>query len=214
MNIRLPHLPVLLSLLLGCTLAAAQQEGQPNACGALRNAYGPFDYRKDRDKLSIVDTHHFTPQVENLIRGISGPIGAEIDYVLRACPNHHRALVAMARWGAKSKTDKPAGANYTIEWYFDRALRFAPDDAIPRMLYARYLHGSGRTEQAAALLDATRDLAGDNAFTHYNIGMIFMEINQPDRALVQAHRAAELGFERPELRHLLERAGKWKDREK
>lgn len=205
--------PLLAALLLPAA-ALAQQDAQVNACGALRNAYGPYDYRKDKDKLPIVDSSHFTPQVENLIRGISGPIGAELNYVLRAFPNHHRALVAMVRWGERNKTDKPVGADWPIECYFDRAIRFAPDDTIPRMLYARYLHGAGRSDQAAKLLERTSQLAGDNAFTHYNIGLIYFEINQPERALAQAHRAAALGFERPELRQLLEKAGKWKDAEK
>jgi len=34
-----------------------------------------------------------------------------------------------------------------------------------------------------------------------------------DKALVQAHRAMALGFTRPDLRELLEKAGQWKDPE-
>jgi hypothetical protein len=31
-------------------------------------SFGPFDYRTERDKVLLVEQHHFTPEVENLIR--------------------------------------------------------------------------------------------------------------------------------------------------
>lgn len=193
--------------------AAAQQPPTPDVCGPLKfnNTYGPYDYRKDKDKLPIVENAHFTPRVEALLRGESGQIGSELDYVLITFPNHHRALIAMVKWGERLKTSKPPGARYDIDCYFDRALRFAADDVVPRMLYARYLHAVKRTDEAVALLERTATIAGDNGFSHYNIGLFYMEMGQPDRALMQAHRAATLGFERPELRQQLERAGKWQD---
>lgn len=189
----------------------AHAQDAPSICGDLHNGYGPFDYRTDRDKLPIVNDSHFTPQVENLIRGVSGPIGAELDYVLRAFPNHHRALVAMRRLAERQKTEKPQGARYTVECYFDRAMRFARDDAVVRMLFAQYLGKAGKTEQALRVLDATDAMAGESGFTHYNLGLVYMEFGQHDRALAQAHRAQALGFERPALRQQLERAGKWQD---
>ena len=193
--------------------ASAQQQSEPTGCGNFQyhNSYGPYDYRKDKDKLPIVDNHHFLPQVEALTRGVSGPIGGELDYVLHAFPNHHRALIALLKWGERLKTTKPPGARYDIECYFVRALRFAPDDTVPRMLFARYLHSLKRTDEAVSMLERTAEIAGDNGFTHYNIGLFYMEIGQSDRALAQAHRAATLGFERPELRGQLERAGKWQE---
>src|SRR5882672_10328606 len=74
---------------------SARAGGLRSGCGALPNAYGPFDYRIEHDKLAIVEAYHFTSQVELLIRGQSGALGADLDYTLRAAPNHHRALVAM-----------------------------------------------------------------------------------------------------------------------
>src|SRR5678816_4417104 len=75
--------------------AVSAQTG-PSACGPLANAYGPFDYRTDRTgtTLSIVEDNHFTPAVEQLISGITSSVGGEIDYTLRAFPNHHRALLS------------------------------------------------------------------------------------------------------------------------
>ena len=60
----------------------------------LHNAFGPFDYRTaTKDKLKLVESYHFTPKVESLIGGQSGTLGADIDYTLRAFPNHPRALL-------------------------------------------------------------------------------------------------------------------------
>lgn len=207
--------PVCVAMLTLAVAMEAQAQVQAPAalslCGDLRNGYGPFDYRRDKDKLPIVENSHYTPPVQSLVRGVSGPIGAELDYALRAFPNHHRVLMSMVAWGQKIKSLQPPGATYTIECYFDRAIRFAGDDPIPRMIYARFLHSLGRMDDAMAQLDATTKLAGDNPFTHYNAGLIYMEIGQPDKALEQAHRASALGFTRPELREQLERAGKWQE---
>src|SRR5437867_1540176 len=79
-------------------LAAEGVASQPlGDCGnPFQNAYGPFDYRTATgDQKTIVEAHHFTSEVESLHAGITGSIGAEIDYTLRAFPNHPRALMAM-----------------------------------------------------------------------------------------------------------------------
>src|SRR5690349_7606114 len=50
-------------------------------CGSASDAggYGPFDYRKDKNKLRLVEVFHFTPEVESLRRGESGYIGGDLD---------------------------------------------------------------------------------------------------------------------------------------
>ena len=178
-------------------------------CGELSNAYGPYDYRSDRDKLPIVESAHFTPEVEALIRGLTGLLGGDIDYTLRAFPNHHRALLTMMRLGDRMKSIQPAGAKYTIDCYFQRAVRFKPDDTTARMLFASYLNKNGRTAEANQQMEQTLALAGDNSFTHYNAGLVFMDLKNYDKALKQAHTAYALGFTRPELREALKKVGKW-----
>ena len=81
-------------LLAGTSFAQVVNGG----CGALQNAFGPFDYRTERGyNLDVVESYHFTPPVEALIRGSSGTIGGDLDYTLRAFPNHDRALNATIR---------------------------------------------------------------------------------------------------------------------
>lgn len=191
-------------------------------CGPLTNAFGPFDFRPDRDresrgdgnhtqKLALVEGAHFTNEVEMLIRGRSGgkDPGGDIDYTLRAFPNHHRALMSVMRYGEKKASKNPPGLRYEVECYFERAIRFRSDDAIVRIIYATFLTKNKRTPEAIAQLEQATKIAGDNPFTHYNIGLAYFDIKIYDKALAQAHRALALGFERTQLRDLLEKAGQW-----
>lgn len=186
---------------------AAAQQGF-SICGDLQNAYGPYDYRTDRHKLGIVESYHFKPWTEAAIGREKG-IGGNLDYTLRAFPNHHRALLALTKFGEKVKSPQPAGLNYSIDCYFDRALRFRPDDQIVRMIFASHLATRGRDTEAMQQLALATESAGDNAFSHYNIGLAYFDMKQYDKALVQAHKAIELGFPRTELKSRLEAAGRW-----
>ena len=181
-----------------------------SACGSLTNGTGPYDYRTDKDKLPIVTGAHFTDVVEALIRGTTNTSpGGDIDYTLRAIPNNHRALLAMMRLGEKEKTTQPSGSRYSIECWFERAILFRPDDGIVRMIYSTYLNSKGRAPEATRQLEIATSYAKDNAFTHYNIGLHYFDMKNYDRALLQAHKAIELGFPQPVLRDKLQSVGKW-----
>ena len=207
------------ALLFGATALAAPvypPTRGPSVCGGFPPADGgPHDYRKVRDwRLSRVERFHFTPNVEKLVRGQSGVnIGSDLGFTLRHFPNHHRALLSMMRLGEKQKTDQPVGSLYELDCWMDRAVRFAPDDNVARMIYVEYLRKNGREADAMAHLEVVVELAGDNPFTHYNAGLLYGEMKRYDRALVQAHRAMALGLDRPGLRGLLTKAGQWKEPE-
>ena len=194
----------------GCALALGVAQAAEE-CGSLANGYGPYDYRTDKSKLGVVETNHFTREVELLIRGKSAALGGDIDYTLRAFPNHHRALRSMERLGARLKTNRPHQATYTVSCYFERAIQFRPNDATVRMLYANYLVKQGHAEAALQHMKAAEEAIGDNANLHYNMGLAYLDLKDYDNALKHAHRAYQLGFPLPGLRNRLERAGKWRD---
>lgn len=211
-------------LLLLCVPAIAQVNA--DYCGSLENGYGPFDYRADKyvpgsdpmphaEKRKLVELWHFTPRVENLIGaqsgGSIGPPGADLDYTLRAFPNNHRALISVMRYGEKTGSERPPGLRYVVECYFERAIRFKSDDAIARILYSNYLTKKKRTPEAIAQLEQATTIAGENAFTHYNIGLTYFDMKIYDRALARAHRALALGFERVELPEQLKSVGQWQE---
>ena len=198
-------LVVAFALLAGGTACA-------QGCGGLANHYGPFDYRVERyGKLQIVEHYHFAPEVEALVHGESSSIGDDLNYVLMTSPNHHRALLATVRYAERLKTSQPPDMRYSVDCYFDRALRFQRDDTVVREMFAEYLVKGGHPKEAHAQLDAAVQYAKDNALSHYNIGLIYFELRDYDQALGQAQTALQLGYVRPELKQMLEGVGKWRD---
>ena len=204
-----------LSILYASPLVFSQSsEAQTSACGPLRSQgqYGPFDYRTDLDKLPLVLTAHFTPEVEALIRGTTnGRPGGDIDYTLRAIPNNPRALMSMMLLGEKEKTTQPSGSRYTVECWFDRAIRFRPDDSTVRMVYTMFLTKNNRKAEAMQQLDSILVTAKDNPFTYFNVGLLYLDMQESGKALVQAHKAMALGLPRTELRDKLKALGKWEE---
>jgi tetratricopeptide (TPR) repeat protein len=159
-----------------------------------------------------VETHHFPPQTEMLIRPLQRHFGSDIAYTLQRYPNHHRALATIVRLGEREGTDQPQGSPRTIECWFNRAARFAPDDPVVRGLYADYLARRSRPEEAAEQLIWMERAAAGNPLTHYNIGLLYTEIKKYEEALTQAHKALELGMPNiDELRRRLMQSGHWRE---
>ena len=221
-----PHLRVVfITGVIGLTgLGAAQAQApsgdtrlsggvaRPQLCGSLRNHYGPYDYRTQHDKLVIVEQYHFDAGVEALVKPMaSTQIGGDIAYTLATSPNHHRALMATIRLGERLNSHQPPGMRYTVECYLERGLRFRPDDTVVRQLYAQWLVKQGRRDDALRQLAIAAEYAQDNALTHHNIGMIYLDLGVSDQALAQAHKASALGFAGSRLEERLRRAGVWRD---
>jgi len=202
-------LALCLSLMSGAGWAVTVEDATD--CGDLANpVFGPIDYRKaNKQTRDLVESAHFTRGVENLTRGKTGTFGWDIGYTLRAFPNHHRALLTMQRLVDLEKRNPARDAAYTIECYYDRALRFQPDDHVVRLLFANYLVEKKKADEAAKHLDYVSRVAADSPFTQFNVGMLFFDLKNYDRALEQAHKALELGFTRPELADRLKSVGRW-----
>lgn len=181
-------------------------------CGELTNPYGPYDYTNTDHKkryLGVVEIAHFTSNIEKLDHGNSGTLGGELSYTLRAFPNHHRALVAMGKLAIRDKTRKPAGASYSVECFFDRAIRFKPNDAIVRMVYGNYLLKAGKSDEATEQLRIAVDLEPDNPTINYNLGLLYLKQKDYEQAKTYAKKAYELEFPLPGLKNQLKQAGKW-----
>lgn len=194
--------------------SAIAQGSDGTPCGnPFVNHFGPFDYRiaSVGDK-KLVEGAHFTPGVESLTKPsktMYSHMAQDVAYTLHVFPNHPRALNAMQRLGERHKMDTPPGATYTVECYFDRAVRFRPDDTVVRALYAVFLGKKKKTAEAARQLEVATDFAKDNPITHFNIGLVYFDIGDFDKALAAAHRARAGGYTRPELEERLKGVGKW-----
>lgn len=185
-----------------------------NYCGDLRNGYGPFDYRKAPSlphEIDMVERNHFTTEVEQNIRGKTGWVGSDVDYTLRAWPNHHRALATMVRQGLIEKTPQVRGAQWPVDCYFLRAFQFTPDDGMVHAIYATHLLAHGKSEQANTELLRAVALEPENASINYNAGLASMKAKKYDQALMYAKKAYGMKFPLQGLKNQLKAVGKWDD---
>lgn len=175
--------------------------------------FGPFDYSNAtarRDSLPVVERVHFTKEVEQLISGASSAvIGADIDYTIRAFPNHYRALDAMSRLAEREKTPRPRGSSCTVQGWFERALRFKNDDAMVYMTYGMHLYRRKELAKAIEQMESAERLAPTNANIQYNLGLLQFEMKNYDKAAKHAQKAYKGGIQLAGLRNKLMQAGKW-----
>jgi len=206
----------------GAILLVNPANGQNiSECGSLENKYGPFDYTNAEHfavLLPKVDSNHFTPEVEsfqghNKCGGNGCSVAGDIDYTLRAFPNHHRALAAMAKYHIRGFDKTRTKMRYSAACYFDRAIRFTPQDATIHMIYGYYLSRIDQLKEALEQYDYALSLVPNTAEVHYNLGLLYTDIRDYPRARMHARRAYELGFPLPGLRSKLERAGEWESAE-
>ena len=189
----------------------AQVEPQ---CGSLQSGgLGPLDYRTASvTHKRAVEGVHFTPDVESLKAGAtSGRIGADIAYTLGVFPNHPRALVAMARLAEVQKRPKPRGAKYSVDCYFERAVRFTPDDGNVRLLFGTYLLIRGQSHAAVEQLHIAEKQSGGSANVSYNLGLAYFELKDYQKAREYAKRARERGNDLPGLQNKLRSVGQWQE---
>ena len=207
-------------VIISCTAISAHAVDDPESrvfslelqCGSLAklvNSYGPFDYTNPtdfKDNLPVVERYHFSSEVENLEQGMTGSIYGDLNYTLRAFPNHHRALNAMARLELR---DGVGEGNKPASCYFERAIRFNPTDASVRLVYGIYLYRQKHLESALRELEKAVELAPHFAEAHYNLGLVLSAAGRPAAAVEHAVSAKELGYQLPGLIRKLERTGHW-----
>lgn len=177
-------------------------------CGSIQNAFGPFDYRDPEARgqpLHLVEIAHYTPAIASLTHGESGQVIDELDYTLRAFPNHHRALQSLSRYalgGGKFRSSIIPNA----DCFFLRAVLFRPDDEAVRVLYGNYLFKRGNLKDAKEQFESALSLAPDSPEISYNAGLFYVEINDLETASKLANIAYAAGYPLPGLKKKLEAA--------
>lgn len=184
-------------------------------CGELRQRLqaGPWDYRVDRQHLPLVENAHFMPQTERLIRGTSGTkVGQDFDYTLNKFPNHARALLALIKLNQRYPDPTVTELPRPPECYFERAIRFAPDDLVVRMIYAQFLNWQKRSAEAMAQLNLVAEKGAGNPLTHRSLGLLFLEMGEHEKALEQAWALQALMPEITLLKDELLKRGQWREK--
>lgn len=213
----LPNFRILRQGLFGLLLSvlfASSAHAQLQACGnPFQNHFGPFDYRTATAKQKrAVESVHYTAEIQQMKAGATvANLAGDLAYTLRVFPNHHRALKTMADWSIRTKRNPAAGGYYTVECWFERGMRFRPDDEMVKMLFGVYLLQIGKTNESIGYLEEAGKSGQTNANLHYNLGLAYVKLRRYDEALKNAHLAYKMGFPLPGLRNQLVRAGKWRE---
>lgn len=184
------------------------------------NKYGPFDYRAaglaDRE---LVEGAHFSLEYQAYLQGKKKssrhanelPPAAGFGYTLWAFPNHPQALAAMEDLSIRYKAETLPGALIRVHCFFQRAVRFTPDDALIRAIYGYYYARRGKTVEARRQLEKAEALDAVNIDTYVYVSFAYLEMKDYEKSVAAAKRAYELGFALPGLRNRLQRLGKWQD---
>lgn len=169
--------------------------------------FGPFDYRKHKHgskKLKIVEDFHFKEGVERLKFSDS-----DLDYTLRAFPNHHRALYVLIRYFTQIRS-----AGQELHWrfappecYLNYAIQFQPSDAKVHLLFGIYAHKIGLQEKAEELYREAVKLEPQFTEAHYNLGLLLVDMERYTEAKKHAIQAYEGGYPLMGLSRRLAAAG-------
>jgi Tfp pilus assembly protein PilF len=98
---------------------------------------------------------------------------------------------------------------WPVECYFNRAIRFAPDDAAVRATYGTYLLALGKTDDAVGMFADAVGMAPEDPTINYNAGLAYFKKKDYAKAREHAKKAYALGFPLPGLKNKLVEAGKW-----
>ena len=195
-------------VLIGASLwtTGAWSQELPDGCGTLVNGYGPFDFRDygiRQRYLPVVEQYHFTAEVRNLIQGKSSTLIGDIDYTLRAFPNHPGALNAVSRYALRGGKFLADGVQ-SADCFFERAVAFANDDPVVRVMYGNYLFKRKLKEDAGKQYEEALRLSPGSPEISYNAGLFFLEIGDLERAKQLAKVAYDRDYPLQGLKNKIE----------
>lgn len=190
--------------------------GQP--CKGKDQAFGPFDYlsrTEYRTQLRLVEGAHLNQNVIDLSNefGKNGYLRDELDYTLRAWPNHHIALQSISRYQTLHTSSKDIKYSHKltspVECYFQRAINFSPNDSITHMLFAIYLQKLNHKKKASEQYEAAIKISPENISIRYNYGLLLFSMKHYEQSLENAQKAYASGYPLPGLKKMLIKSGHW-----
>lgn len=187
--------------------------GAPCKSLARGQGYGPYDYtlrEKFKTELRLVEGSHFTAGSESLTKGTKQDDPApDLDYTIRAFPNHHRALNSAIRLRLRKDQIYYHKAHLPpAECYLYRAVRFSPKDGVTYMLFGMLLQQLGQFEQALENYQRAEELQPENLNIKYNMGLLFVEMGQLENARRYAREIYAQKFPLPGLQRKIDAAGR------
>jgi tetratricopeptide (TPR) repeat protein len=181
-------------------------------CTGNSGGYGPYDYTNPSHRgknLHLVESAHFTKDVESLKKGnTSSSVVVDLDYTIRAFPNHHRALYAMMRYQL-TRPHKAGSKFASSECYFQRAMSFSPSDYRVMQLYANYLVKKKHPKMAVSVYKRALSIPRAPAIINYSLGLLYFDMKLFDEAVEQAKIAYEGGVKKMKLAKKLKKINRW-----
>lgn len=179
-------------------------------CDGGGQGVGPYDYLHANlyiSHMKKVDLAHFTANVEQLKGAAKGrgqnPL-PDLDYTLRAIPNHHRALNTAIRYHAQaSRPGMRYDLRSPVECYLQRAINFSPKDASAMALYAIFLHKQGEYDQAEHWYQNAESISPTDLQIKYNYGLLLVKLNKLEEAKNIADYVYQHGYPLKGLKNML-----------
>lgn len=193
-----------------------------NSCDMnLSNGVGPWDYGDPKNhtrnsanpmgNVKRVTNVHLTQSMLNLQRGgTSATIGGDLDYTLRAIPNHPQALLLSSRLERlvlMKLAHKYERMAKTAECYFQRAIKLNPRLDSTRIVYGIHLHSQKKYADALKQYQLAFNTGSTSANLHYNMALTLIEMKRFDEAQQHAKKAYRMGFPLMGLKEKLESIG-------
>jgi tetratricopeptide (TPR) repeat protein len=171
----------------------------------------PFDYYQPETRkststfrgglLHLVEKYHFNDDVRNLVKGSTGAMPGDILFVLNSIPNHPAALDAYSRYEYQLKHSelfrkKQASAmlSHSADCVFLRANEVFPNNAETFLVWAIHQFRNKRFNAAQQILERAVAIAPDYVEAHYNLGLVYVELNNSEAARKHATIAYNAGY--------------------
>lgn len=194
---------------------------QPAYLSDLPSGFGPYDYTDAAawKNLDVVEKYHFDEGVRSFRRGLNGSVWGDINYTLRAFPNHHLALEAMVRllhqkdsymtYERRKILYHRMPKEVNAKAYFEKAIKLSPQDYKTIFLYGIHLHKTKKYKEALKQYKAAESLGLVSADLSYNFGLLYLQLGSPEKALSYAKKAYAQGHPLPALREKLIKLNVW-----
>ena len=171
----------------------------------------PFDYYHPETRestgtfrgglLHLVEKYHFNDDVRNLVKGLSGAMPGDILFVLNSIPNHPSALDAYSRYAYQlqhselfRKKQASAMLSHSADCLFLRANEVFPNNPETLLVWAIHQFRNKRFNAAQQILERAVSIAPDYVEAHYNLGLVYVELNNTEAARKHATIAYDAGY--------------------
>lgn len=151
--------------------------------------------------LHLVEKYHFNDDVRNLVKGLSGAMPGDILFVLNTIPNHPAGLDAYSRYEYQLKHSelfrrKQANEmlSHSADCLFLRANEVFPNNAETLLVWAIHQFRNKRFNAAQQILERAVAIAPDYVEAHYNLGLVYVELNNAEAARKHATIAYDAGY--------------------